>query len=147
MATPINLIQVKNVNTAIALPFSFTSSGGVLSTSNIGKIWSDRVLSAIGTRHFERVMNLNYGSKVVDSLFDLSSVVVGDLKKEIEVVFARELGQLHLLSVVVTENAAVTGDIIIGVAIDYELPSKQKDSILVKLGTFTTSGELVRETT
>ena len=143
----VNLLSTSNSNYVLNMPFSFSATGGVNTTTDLAKIWSDRVFATIGTRPGERVMNLKYGSFMQDYVFENVNVAALEVRNEITAVFSRYLTALTLNEVDVTVDYSDSGDQVIVASISYTLPTKQKDSIQVKLGTFTKSGDLIRETT
>lgn len=56
-------------NVQIALPFSFGSNGGVVTSDALIKQVADHVYSAVGTQQGERVMDAAYGTAIMPFLF------------------------------------------------------------------------------
>jgi phage baseplate assembly protein W len=134
---------------AIALPFRFTSSGGVNTTVDEKKIWSDRVLSAIFTRTSERVMNYAYGSPVSGLVFEPENVAIKEAKLSISEAFTKWLPNLRLTSVTAAMEMVELADAALVISIEYVLPSGEKTTTVarVKSGTFTRTGVLIEEIT
>jgi len=129
----------------IALPFSFTTSGGVNSTNLVSKTWSDRVLGVIFTSPSERVMRPNFGSLAKSSVFEPEGSVGEYVRRAITSAFNQYLPELSLISVKVVKEYGELGDEGFVIYVDYVLPSKQKDSVTAKIGSFTRAGELIQE--
>lgn len=143
----VNLLNATASDTVISLPFNFSDSGGVAATTNQAKIWADRVFAVLGTRPGERVMDLKYGSLVQNYAFETLETATIDISNEIRAAFSRFLIELTLNDVTVFTDYSDSGDPVLSASLDYTLPNKQTDSIQVRLGSFTRSGELIRETT
>jgi phage baseplate assembly protein W len=132
---------------SIALPFRFTESGGVDTTVNDSKMWSDRVLSAIFTRPSERVMRYSYGSEVSGLVFEPESVAIKEAEITISEAFGQWLPDLKLLSVTAAIETGELADNALVVSIEYVLPSGEKTTTAVKVkgGSFTRTGVLIEE--
>lgn len=130
---------------AIALPFSFTVSGGISSTNLLSKTWSDRVLGVIFTSPTERVMRPNFGSLAKSSVFEPEGAVREYVSRTVTSAFNQYLPELSLTSIKVVKEYGELGDEGFVIYVDYVLPSKQKDSVTAKIGLFTRAGELIQE--
>lgn len=115
---------------AISLPFSLSSYGTIQSTQVQSKIWSDRVLSVIGTMFGERVMFPEFGTNIPRLLYKSVDGVVNELGQEIEQAFASLLPKLTYIETIINEEVE-NGTILVDVV--YSLPNQetQKTSIAV----------------
>jgi phage baseplate assembly protein W len=132
------------MSSVISLPFSFSVSGGVNTTTLLSKTWSDRVIGVIFTEPSERSMRPNYGSLARGCVFEPEGVVGEFLNRAITSAFNQYLPELSLLSIKVTKEEAELGDEGFVIYVDYMLPNKQTDSLTAKIGTFTRAGELIQ---
>ena len=125
---------------AISLPFSI-SRGKVVATTDVSKIWRDKVSFAIGTMKGERVLRSSYGSTLPARAFDTSSSVATAVADEIQNIFRQQFPSLVLERVtadVETEPGKVYVDI------SYVLPNQTRDA--VRVGVAQISGNsLIRE--
>ena len=87
------------METALSLPFTVTSYGTVMSTTEQAKIWSDRVRAVIGTNIGERIMNPDFGTLVPEAFMQTTDDAENTIKTEVERAFATELPQLKFSSV------------------------------------------------
>jgi phage baseplate assembly protein W len=133
------------MSSVIALPFSFTASGGVNSTNLISKTWSDRVLGAIFTAPSERVMRPNFGSLAKSSVFEPEGAVREYVSRTVTSAFNQYLPELSLTSVKVVKEYGELGNEGFVIYVDYVLPNRQTDSVIAKVGSFTRAGELIQE--
>jgi phage baseplate assembly protein W len=133
------------MTSVIALPFSFTASGGVNSTNLVSKTWSDRVLGVIFTLPSERVMRPNFGSLAKASVFEPEGVVREFVSRTVTSAFNQYLPELSLTSVKVVKEYGELGDEGFVIYVDYVLPNRQTDSVTAKIGSFTRAGELIQE--
>lgn len=111
---------------AISLPFSINAYGRVNTTTEQSKIWQDRVRSVIGTYIEERVMRPNFGSDVVDAVFENSDEASLIAKSEIEKAFARFLPTLSLSDVVIHYDQETS---ILEAEVIYALPDARVDDV------------------
>jgi phage baseplate assembly protein W len=129
----------------IALPFSFTVSGGISNTNLVSKTWSDRVLGVIFTLPSERVMRPNFGSLAKASVFEPEGAVREYVSRTVTSAFNQYLPELSLTSIKVVKEYGELGDEGFVIYVDYVLPNKQTDSVTAKIGLFTRAGELIQE--
>lgn len=84
---------------AISLPFSFDSSGSVSYTTDLKKIWQDRVVLVVMTRLNERIMRPTFGSEAGNSLFENTSSASNLLRQTVATAFSQWLKELILTNV------------------------------------------------
>ena len=106
----------------IALPFTIDTYGKVGATEDQSKIWSDRVLSVVGTTLRERLMRPNFGTVIPFSLFDSSDHAQEEIQAEVARAFNSQLTLLSLSGTQVTFDE-YTGAI--SVSITYGLPNSE----------------------
>lgn len=87
---------------AIALPFTINAYGGISYTTAQEKIWADRVKVAINTGITERLVNLNYGTKISSEIFSEQTVAEDTTRAEIQRIFETSLKLLTLNSIEIT---------------------------------------------
>ena len=121
---------------AISLPFSIDPYGKVASTHSQSKIWSDRVLSIIGTTIRERVMNPSIGTIIPYAMFESTETAEAEVRQEVESAFNQQLRSLNLDNVVVTLD---TQNDTMKIQITYDLPNNQK--VTTNLGLINISGK------
>lgn len=126
---------------AISLPFSINRFGGITTTTDQKKIWSDRVRSAVGTALTQRVMRPTYGTAIPQLLFDSVDVVRAALESEINSVFANYLPTLIFEESVINYDDRQN---ILSIDVRYRLPDGEEE--LVTLGVATLNGNnIIRE--
>ena len=115
---------------AISLPFSLSSYGTIQSTQSQSKIWSDRVLSVLGTMLGERVMFPDFGTNIPRLLYKSIDGVVTEIDAEIEQAFSALLPRLTYLETIINEEVE-NGTIVVDVV--YSLPNQetQKTSVAI----------------
>ncbi len=86
---------------AISLPFGLNAYGSVNFTQSQSKIWSDRVLSVIGTLVGERVMQTTFGTEIANSLFASTQRMEEVIPVEVEKAFATYLTELTLVDTII----------------------------------------------
>jgi len=117
---------------AISLPFKLDTYGRIATATDFSKIWADRVKSVISTSVDERVMEVGFGTKIADYMFDGVGVALPAIKTEVEQAFIKFLPTLELDNVEVTfdENSTESSGAIF-VEVEYTLPNNKTDSIIV----------------
>jgi hypothetical protein len=130
---------------SFSLPFRFSESGGISETSNLNKLWQDRVLSVIATRPGERVNRPTFGSRVGELLFENEKDASQAAVREVTAAFNLWLQDLRLLDVKVKTSESSIGDTVLNVTVEYKLPNNQTDVVTVKVGDFNRSGTLIEE--
>ena len=107
---------------AIALPFSINSFGRVTDTTEMSKIWADRVRSVIGTALRERVMLPDFGTDIPSSVFETTEEADSQVQTEVIRAFNEQLSALTLDEVTSTFDE-FTG--VMNVDITYALPNDE----------------------
>jgi phage baseplate assembly protein W len=107
---------------SISLPFKIDPYGKVGSTQTQEKIWSDKVLSVIGTSLRERVMRPAFGTVIPFSLFEDTDNAATEIRIEVTKAFNEQLSLLRLQSVDSTLDEYTN---ILDVNITYDLPNNQ----------------------
>ena len=112
----------------ITIPFSLDSYGRVNSTTDVNKIWLDRVLSIIGTTVHERVMQPNVGTYITHALFENQDTAQAEIQREVENAFVQQLSALNLISSTTSFDSS-TGTL--SLFITYALPTKEVVDITI----------------
>lgn len=126
---------------AIALPFSFNSSGEVSYTTDLQKIIQDRVVMAVMTKLEERVMRPNFGSNVYDSLFENEGPATTIVSQAVSGCFATWFPYLNLRSVQATVvDETLQFDV-------YYSKGKSTDieEVTIRTSLLTRAGDIIRE--
>lgn len=87
------------MSTAISLPFNFDETGSIATTTNLAKIWEDRVIITVMTGLGSRVMRPTFGSDVNKVVWENINDAFTLIKQSISVAFSRWLTELDLLEV------------------------------------------------
>lgn len=123
------------VELAISLPFKLDSNGKVSATADQSKIWINKVRSVIGTSLGERIYRPNFGSEIMESVFDGDFNVISEIESQIEKAFQRHLPLVTLQDVDVKieqESRRILVDI------QFEIP--QGGSFVTQFGLATIDG-------
>jgi phage baseplate assembly protein W len=115
---------------AISLPFALNAYGSINFTESQSKIWSDRVLSVIGTLVGERVMQPTFGTEIPESLFNSTQRMEQVIPVEVEKAFATYLQELTLVETTINsdpENGSIYVDIV------YGLPNDEQTNTVIAL--------------
>jgi phage baseplate assembly protein W len=115
---------------AIALPFKLDSYGKISVSSTSSEIWSDRVLSVMGTLKGERVMEPNFGTWLATYVHGNSSGLEDALQTEVQQGFINHLPLLDLVSTEVVADQS-TGSL--DIVITYKLPNEEEQKTVVAL--------------
>ena len=116
------------METALSLPFTVTSYGTVMSTTEQAKIWSDRVRAVIGTNLGERIMDPEFGTLVPEAFMQTTDDAESLIKTEVERAFATELTQLTFSSVTTTFDEYTNN---LNVSITYSLPNSEETTVSI----------------
>mgnify|MGYP003335944982 CR=1 FL=1 len=128
---------------AIALPFSFDSSGLVNHTNDEKKIWQDRVAMVIMTNLGERVMRPNFGSEVPQVAFESIGAAQTLITQSVESAFAKHLPSLSLIKVTFEIDPI---DFYLVAEIHYRYgPVKNSESAKLKTAVLTRAGDIIVE--
>lgn len=141
---------MRDLGVVISLPFRFGIEQGVdnlyggetIVTKDYRSIWKDRVFVACLTAVGERVMLPNYGTEVLDSLFEDETRAATLCRTTISSAFSTWLPDLTLVSVDASYDSS-SG--VLDIAVNYILPSGEEDSTTLKTNTFDQYGSIVRE--
>ena len=131
--------------TAISLPFSFNSSGGVSYTTDQKKMWQDRVVVAVMTSLGERVMLPNFGSTVQASAFTNVNDALNSIQEGVRKAFSTWLPVLNLKKV---EGQVDPFDGYLIINITYTYGNQANDEkVAVKTAILSRSGDTYTEVT
>jgi hypothetical protein len=129
--------------TAITLPFGFDSSGMVSHTSNIAKIWQDRVALVVMTRLGERIMRPGFGSDVPSVAFENIDTAITLCNQSITTAFSTHLPNLTLTDVVFQVDP-IDFYLIADIRYRYS-PTSPTDTVKLKTAILTRAGETILE--
>ena len=128
---------------AISLPFQFDSSGMVGHTSNISKIWQDRVALVIMTRLGERIMRPGFGSEVPGVAFENIDTAITLCRQSITSAFSSHLPNLTLTDIIFQVDPI---DFYLVADIRYRYsPTSPTDTVKLKTAILTRAGETILE--
>jgi phage baseplate assembly protein W len=88
-------------NTYLRWPLRVDASGRFETTSNPDDIWADRLVQVIACRVGERVMRSDYGTAVLENLWE--NDLGADPKDVIRAAVARWLPHITVLDVIITQ--------------------------------------------
>lgn len=88
-------------NTYLRWPLRVDAGGRFETTSNSDEIWADRLVQVIACRVGERVMRSDYGTSVLETLWDVN--LGPDPVDVIKAAVARWLPHITVLDVVITQ--------------------------------------------
>ena len=127
---------------AMTLPFTI-GSNGVGKTSDVSKIWKDRVYGVVLTSLNERVMNPSFGTQVKAALFSNVNDAINSVRQSVEVGFSKWLTPLTLNSV---EGYLDSSDGNLNIEILYSIPGTiDEQSVTLKTAILSRSGEILLE--
>ena len=127
---------------AISLPFGFNESGGISFTTDIKKIWQDRVVVVVMTSLGERVMQPSFGSEAKVATFEGIENAKVVIQQAITVAFSRWLPQLSLTAV---EAYFDEGESTLNVEVTYNYGAALDDTVTIKTAILNRSGEVLLE--
>lgn len=137
-------------NKYIEYPFSFskTANGSVISsvgtTTDMAKVWKNRILLVLGTRPGERLMRPDFGCNLYTAVFESSTDASQIISDSISEAFTKWLPEL-ILNQISPKFDSTTNVMIINIL--YGLPNGKTDSVTINSGIFNRSGELIQEIT
>ncbi len=127
---------------AMTLPFTI-GSNGVGKTSDVSKIWKDRVYGVVLTSLNERVMNPSFGTQVKAALFSNVNDAINSVRQSVEVGFSSWLTPLTLNSV---RGYLDSSDGNLNIEILYSIPGTiDEQSVTLKTAILSRSGEILLE--
>jgi phage baseplate assembly protein W len=128
---------------SISLPFIFDSAGMVNHTSDLQKIWQDRIAMVVMTKLNERLMRPSFGSEVPAVAFENMDTAQTLARQAISTAFSRWLPALTLIDVVFTTDPV---DFYLVADIRYRYgPTSQSDNVKLKTAILTRSGDTILE--
>jgi hypothetical protein len=131
-------------NEAITLPFTI-GPNGINKTTDISKIWKDRVYGVVLTSLNERVMSPNFGTEVKASLFLSIDDAMESIKESVQIGFSKWLSVLTLNSVT---GSLDSPDGNLKVQILYSIPGTiDEQSVSLKTDILSRSGDVLLEVT
>jgi phage baseplate assembly protein W len=131
------------INSAISLPFSINDAGGVSYTTDLTKIWQDRVVLAVMTSLGERVMRPTFGSTASQATFLNTGEALALVRQAVGVAFSTWLRDLTLLSVAGTSDS---GNDNLVLTITYKLrDTDNEQSVTIKTAILSRSGDVLLE--
>lgn len=131
-------------NEAITLPFTI-GPNGINKTTDISKIWKDRVYGVVLTSLNERVMSPNFGTGVKAALFLNIDDALVSIKESVQIGFSKWLSTLTLNSVVGSLDPSEGN---LNVQILYSIPGTiDEQSVSLKTAILSRSGDVLLEVT
>jgi phage baseplate assembly protein W len=130
-------------SSAISLPFSFDSTGKVSATTDMKKMWQDRIVLMTMTSLTERVMRPTYGTNVKLSALDNVESVDIFVQQEISTAFSFWFPTLSLTSVD-AEVDPTDGYLYVTLSYKYGT-SSTPETLSFKSGLFSRSGDAIVE--
>lgn len=128
---------------AIALPFSFDTNGAVNSTTDLKKVFQDRIVLVIMTYLSERINRPNFGSNIRGTAFENTPDAIQLIKQEVSVAFTKWLPYLTLLS---ADPKIDPVDNILSVSITYKYGMNENpETVSVKTAIISRSGDVITE--
>ena len=129
-------------NYAMTLPFTL-GSNGVGKTSDVSKIWKDRVYGVVLTSLNERVMNPTFGTQVKASLFLNVNDALNSIRQSVEVGFSKWLTPLVLNNV---SGYLDSSDGNLNIEVFYSIPGTiDEQSVTLKTAILSRAGEVLLE--
>jgi phage baseplate assembly protein W len=108
----------------ISFPFRFDGFGKVAITSDMSRIWADRVRAVISTYPGERLMRSGYGTALPDDLFGSVSAAPEFIDIQVANAFSEWLPDVTLKGV----NFIGSGESDIEMQVNYSVPTQEIDS-------------------
>ena len=130
------------IEKAISLPFGFNESGGISFTTDVKKIWQDRVVMVVMTSLGERVMQPSFGSDAKLATFEPIENAQVAIQQAIAVAFSRWLTQLSLTAV---ESTFDETEETLNVEVTYNYGAALDDTVTIKTAILNRSGEVLLE--
>jgi len=82
---------------AISLPFRLDSFGNVATSTDLQKIWADKVRTVVSTALGERVMRNDFGCSLPNNLFDIALDAPGFADGQIQAAFLAWLPEVDFV--------------------------------------------------
>jgi phage baseplate assembly protein W len=127
---------------AMTLPFTI-GANGVGKTSDVSKIWKDRVYGVVLTSLNERVMSPSFGTQVKTALFLNVTDAVDSIRQSVEIGFSKWLTTLTLNSVAGYLDSSEGN---LNIEVLYSIPGTiDEQSVTLKTAILSRSGEILLE--
>lgn len=126
---------------AIALPFKFNSNGEVGYTTDYKKMIQDQIIGVIMTLYKERVMAPTFGTAARTAIFETQEEAQYIVTSEARAGLASWLPEISINKI----EASREETDILKISVYYSLPTGTEDSVNVKYGLFSRSGDLLLE--
>jgi phage baseplate assembly protein W len=127
---------------AISLPFGFNESGGISFTTDIKKIFQDRVVMVVMTSLGERIMQPSFGSEAKLATFEGIDNAKVTIRQAITVAFSRWLTELSLTAVEAYFDEAEST---LNIEVTYNYGAALDDTVTIKTAILNRSGEVLLE--
>jgi phage baseplate assembly protein W len=127
---------------AISLPFGFNESGGISFTTDIKKIFQDRVVMVVMTSLGERIMQPSFGSEAKLATFEGIDNAKVTIRQAIAVAFSRWLTELSLTAVEAYFDEAEST---LNIEVTYNYGAALDDTVTIKTAILNRSGEVLLE--
>lgn len=111
---------------AISLPFRLDGFGNVATSTELPKIWADRVRSVVGTALGERVMRPSFGSGLPNNLFEVAVNAPGYADGQIQAAFLEWLPSLEFEGTQLVESESGEGNL--SIVVFYRIPKFEHTS-------------------
>ncbi|CAB4152653.1 GpW/Gp25/anti-adapter protein IraD [uncultured Caudovirales phage] len=122
---------------AIEHPFRFDPLGKVITTSDINKIYVDRLMTILSTQIYQRVMMPNYGTDLVRAMYESGQIYSDAVKEAITRAVSKFLPALSIVSVKVGE-VDYTGTSVVEIMVSF--PDGTIDTVAVNSKTLSSDG-------
>lgn len=93
---------------AISLPFRLDSFGNVATSTDLPKIWGDKVKTVVATALGERIMRNDFGCSLPNNLFDIAVDAPGFADGQIQAAFLAWLPEVDFVRTDLEETESGT---------------------------------------
>lgn len=113
----------------LAVPFAVNAAGSIAFTDDLGTMAKNHVFSAVGTNVGERVMNYDYGSHIIEHVFNaITDADMGILQSDIADSVRKNVPEVSLTGVdVSTDESNGT----VNVTVRFSLVDNSEQSVTV----------------
>ena len=122
---------------AIEHPFRFDPLGKIITTSDVNKIYVDRLMTILSTQIYQRVMMPNYGTDLVRAMYESGQIYSDAVKEAITRAVSKFLPALSIVSVKVGE-VDYTGTSVVEILVSF--PDGTIDTVAVNSKTLLNDG-------
>lgn len=123
--------------TAISYPFTMSSTGKIVATSDINKVYLDRLLTLISTLTKQRAMRPSYGVNLGKGVYENAGNMILGLESEIKEAITKWLPYIELVAYNSSESP---DDGTIQIDISVRLPDNEETGMSVKVSTVSNDG-------